>query len=278
VKAAKEWVMLADSGGRPTSGWKVGAPRGPAGHLYQVKPIKLGKPALEHGRTPDPTKWRAFLPEFFYGHSSPAHSWTWTLKPAGRIGLIVRIDSLPMRVLVMAGEQVVGGFDPDSGSSSTVFLEVGKQIGAGRTAIKLVSLLNEPLVAKLDMRDYVRTFDAVANLTAKAEWSFASWSMPVDDAFAKGSPPRGQPCWFRAGFKAANGSELQLHLKGMSRGQAYLNGRSLGRYGGPAQPHREDPFLLPLPSPWLAPGDGENHVTLFDEEGKSPRGVRLVAE
>jgi len=273
AKPARDWVVLADNHGRPATGWQVGALRGLSGHLFQVKPVKLGKPAVVHGRTPDPSKWRAFLPDVSYHHSPPAGAWSWTLKPMGRLGLIVRIDGLSHRVLVMVGDSVVGGYDPESGSA-TIFLEVGRQITGGRNTIKLALFHNDDTAAKLDPRKFVTVYDAMTNLTAKAEWSFAPWAVPDDDAFeAKAAPPRGQPCWFRATFDAG-AAPLWLDLKGMSTGQVLLNGRSVGRYGALARSGDGDPMVMLLPSSWLAPG-GKNVLTIFDEQGRPPRAVRL---
>jgi beta-galactosidase len=64
---------------------------------------------------------------------------------------------------------------------------------------------------------------------------------------------------------------LRASPNGLSRGFMWLNGHSLGRY-----PERSPVDGLYLPECWLKPG--RNTLVIFDEEGHTPDGVKIVDE
>ena len=70
---------------------------------------------------------------------------------------------------------------------------------------------------------------------------------------------------------------LWLQTKGLSKGQAFVNGHNLGRYftstatGKAIGPQTH----LLIPPAWLRE-DGGNELLLFDEHGALPQKVRLV--
>src|SRR5690606_34096388 len=77
-------------------------------------------------------------------------------------------------------------------------------------------------------------FEGVENITAKAEWAFASWDAPSTSAFATPSLKDRRdhgPVWWRATFQADEGEEpVWFEATGLTKGQLYLNGRHVGRY------------------------------------------------
>jgi beta-galactosidase len=86
----------------------------------------------------------------------------------------------------------------------------------------------------------------------------------------------GRPKYFRARFVVPDlaGRAVPVYrfaYDGLSRGQVWLNGHSLGRY-----PDRVMPGGLYLPECWLK--QGENTLTVFDEEGSAPTRAALVVE
>ena len=272
LKATNDVTLLAACDTRICEGWRLGETRGLAGDLYQVKPVKLGRPKIELSRVPDATPWRAFLNEVSYQSHPTSPIWSWVIKPLGRHAIILRISELPCRVLVVVNGKVVGGYDPvASAGEFTITLDVGNQITAGRNTIALALMDPVDRFDKIDPRRFVKMYDAVANLTSKAAWSFAPLTIPTDPEFsAMGKrSPRGLPCWFRANFSAACAAALALQLTGMSGGQVWLNGRALSHYS--------DEAILPLPATWLRE-TGENVVTIFDELGALPRLCRLVVQ
>lgn len=82
------------------------------------------------------------------------------------------------------------------------------------------------------------------------------------------------PRWYRARFKwtfeHVPGRECRpkIRLTGMGKGEIWINGNSLGRFWqiGPQEDYK-------IPLSWLLP---ENELIIFDEEGRDPRGVRIL--
>ncbi len=275
LKAASQLTLLASHDGHARDGWRLDECKGLAGHLYQVKPIKLARAGRTEMRLPDATAWRSFLCDVSHHVRPTVTAWSWTLKPAGRHGIIITIDDLPCRVLVLANGSVVGGYDPiESDGRVTITLHHGRQITGGRNRIDLVPMENDDRLAKLDPRKFVRCYDAIANLTAKAAWSFAPLTLPDDGQFTpiKRNAARGLPAWFRTAF-ATPSAAIPLHaeLSGLSNAQAWLNGHPLGGVTSEAPLH--------LPHEWLSQDAKKpNTLTIFDERGCQPRSCRLRFE
>ena len=100
------------------------------------------------------------------------------------------------------------------------------------------------------------------------------WS-PAADAGATANA--GAAMFYRTVFNSAPPTAAGLHpilrvsLNGMSRGFVWLNGHNLGRY-----PERVPVDGVYLPECWLKNGD--NSLVVFDEEGNTPAGVKIVVE
>jgi len=92
-----------------------------------------------------------------------------------------------------------------------------------------------------------------------------------------GGPGTGVPSFFRTTFTVnppgPTGPHpiLRASPVGLSRGSIWLNGHNLGRY-----PERSPVDGLYLPEPMLRPG--RNELVVFDEEGNTPAGVKIVVE
>lgn len=101
-------------------------------------------------------------------------------------------------------------------------------------------------------------------------------SRPASTLGATANAP-GAPRFFRSSFIAPAYAAFGPHpiwrvvMAGMSRGFVWLNGRNLGRY-----PEKVPVEGLYLPEAWLRAGS--NSLVVFDEEGRAPNQVRIVAE
>ncbi|MEX2215893.1 MAG: hypothetical protein WD768_17410, partial [Phycisphaeraceae bacterium] len=277
LPAARELVLFADSPGRLCEGWRQGEQQGPVGDLYAVKPVRLGKAATSTAPTPDVSSFCAFLSEFAFGDHVVGSTWKWTVKPKSREGLIVRIKGLPFRAVLLANDEPVAVYDPvQSAGCVTTFLEVGAHITGGRNALVLAAF--DTLAARTDAGKFVSMFDITANLTSKAEWAFAPWKEPKDEAFAalKTASRSSQPRWYRSEFRLPDATApLFFDPQGLSKGHVLLNGRHVGGYwqsiAGKAV---ANPQRLLLPDAWLKT-DAANVLMIFDEEGRSPKASRL---
>ncbi|MDP9175523.1 MAG: beta-galactosidase [Planctomycetota bacterium] len=120
-----------------------------------------------------------------------------------------------------------------------------------------------------DLEGAINDWRMRGNVTPPVENATSAWQRMPQEAVAAS--------WMRAHFKVSPPSSagphpiLRVTTSGLSRGFVWLNGHNLGRY-----PEKLKVDGIYLPECWLK--DGENTITLFDEEGGSPAEVKLVVE
>jgi len=272
-------VVLADNLGRFNFSWSLGEGKGLFGHIHAVKPIKLAKPAVVSGMSPDPFLLGAYFQNLRKDDRQAADAFVWkAVKPVGRKPLIVDIQDLPVRAMLFVNDEPIGMYDPHmTAGMARWVLEPGEQITGGQNEFKLA--LFTPFDGSFDPLKFVKIYQSTNVATAKSTWSFAPWAPPQPDDFGvivKSYPAA--PCWYRSSFNVTDASTpLWLEPAGMSKGQIFLNGHNVGRYfvatgTGKAVPPQGRYYL---PEAWLHV-DQPNELMLFDEHGKDPKNCRLV--
>lgn len=279
LKLAGTVSILADNLGRFNDGWRFGEPKGLPEHLHGVTAMRLGKPKVVTGRTPDLFALGGFFQTTRRHDHDFADALIWNLPARGRQSLILEITGLAIGAVIFINDHPVGAYHPQLAPlDGRLALHPGTTPGAlhrGRNVLKLA------LFGKFDARRHklagVKLYKADA-ATAKARWAFAPWVIPPTDTFGSAARNNQQPCWYRTTFETRRADRpLWLHLAGMSKGQIFLNGRNLSRYfvataAGKRVPPQERYYL---PEPWLRAG-GLNELMLFDEHGHHPARCRLL--
>ena len=277
-------TMMVDNLGRFNYGPKVGELKGIWQHAYAVKPLKLQKPVRNAQSSPDPFELAGYILHHRQGFSQPAEGLTWTIKPAGKKPLILEIRDLPVdAVLKINGEAVIYWSAGNSIGLERLLMDVadGGPFTADQNSLELA--LFAPLPPDVDPSKHLKLYQATANVTEKAKWSFSPWQVPdpTAEAFSNLSSKAkstGQPTWFATTFSVASTRcPLFLRPKGMTKGQIYLNGHNVGRYfvataDGTAVPPQD---LYYLPEPWIRES-GDNQLLLFDEHGAPPHQIDLI--
>ena len=284
MKLGGEVVVLADQLGRYNYGQQVGKDlKGLAGHLYTVKPIKLGKPEIVKQPAGDPFTVVGLVYHRRAGDRPMAETLVWEVKPESRKPVVLEIDGLEQEAVVTINDQPVAYYAAEqSGGHLRLLLDPadGGPFTGGKNQVKLALL--EPLREDADPVQQVRVYQTVQQVTPTGKgWSFTKWSVPAgDDADWRPLPKSlpSQPAWFCTRFKVSDTfSPLWLEPAGMTKGQIILNGHNVGRYWiqtregrqvGPQQRYY-------LPEPWLNT-DGDNELLLFDEHGRAPTSAKLV--
>lgn len=275
IKLDKTTVVLADNLGRYCFGWLLGEKKGLFGDIYEVRPIRLGKPQVVASRTPDLFALGGVFTFARRGEQNPTDTLTWKFKAAKK-PLVLDINGLPMRVLVLVNDTPVAGYDNGCCSGRLRHVIAPEVLRNGQNELKLA--LFSKWESKVNVLDHVTLYDTATNLTDEAEWAFTPWEPPTADDFGKGKKGASGPCWYRTEFRVKSAvTPLWLEPAGLSKGQIFLNGRNLGRYfvatqGGQSVPPQERYYL---PEPWLKT-DGVNELMIFDEHGRSPSRCRLV--
>lgn len=290
-KPTEPVVVLVENLGRVTGGAGLHEKKGLHGHVWELLPIKPGRPKIERGDPLDPLAFKSPLWDVRVGDATLPDRVTWNVQHRGKAPIVVQITpsesgAIPARGLIVLNDKPIAFFDRSG--PTTLFLEVD-QIGRGNVNFQFALLPDthgadgaiEPVgdpeeLAKV-LAHCVHFYEAETNLTQKADWAFARWELPAASAYTdKHRHPSG-PTWWKSHFKATRSTlPLSIDMTGMTKGQIYLNGKHVCRYfvataeGKKVGPQTE--YLLP--GPWLAPS-GDNEIVIFDEHGGHPEKCKL---
>ncbi len=271
---ASRVVFLADNPGRFSEGMELGQRQGLAGHLLDVKPTKLPKPSIEFGPRVDPFPLSGYVPRCHRDDRSPRRRYTFDVRVGRRGPLVLVMRGNRPRSVILVDDQPVA-IDSADGVTGRYIIQPPE----GSSRVKLVLSLIDEAQEGFSPLNHATLYETVENLSEEANWWYARWEKPADEAFGA-MPTRtpALPCWYRTTFPAADTSRpLFLHIDGMSKGQIYLNGANVGRYfvGTSTGSHVPPQNRYYLPEPWLRT-DGDNELILFEEHGKVPNQCRLV--
>ena len=270
-------VVLSDNLGRYNFGWHVGEAKGLLSHVYETKPIALGKPLITAGIAPDAFELGQFFHCLRKGARPPADALSWRVKGSGKRALVIDIQCGTFTAMIRCNGKNVGLYHPTfTGGQARFLLEPGKFVEAGVNTIELA--LFGKFDPKTDLKSTVQLYECTANLTEHAQWAFSPWTAPATDSFAPLAAKLAPlPRWYRTTFNVSS-TALPLFVEpgGLSKGQLFLNGVNVGRYfvataEGKAVPPQSRYYL---PEPWLKIGE-PNELVIFDEHGKSPAKVKF---
>lgn len=289
-KGQRTIVVLAENLGRVSGGSDLGDSTGLTSHLWAVKPLRVGRPAVKRGDPVDVLAWKTPLWELHPGDLTSPDRLTWTFRHGRKSPVLVAMDALPVRALLLVNNTPVRFIE--RGSRTELMLQ-SDQLGRGANTVQ-VAMLQEPGPdgTTPQMSDVHRAiasstkfFECVASLSAKADWGFARWEAPTNARFDKAArrgakaPGTSGPAWWRGHFEGPAEGEAPLFLDaaGLTKGQLYVNGTHVARYftataTGKRVPPQSHYFI---PSPWIKAGQ-PNTVLIFDEHGGDPSKCRLV--
>lgn len=279
-------TALVDNLGRASGGAYHAERKGLWGHIWDIAPLKVGKPALDVGEPLSPLKLRSPISRLHPDDLTTPQRATWDIIHRKKSPLAVVIDGAAMAPagapsasgLLIVNEQPVHYFT-EGGWDRVVLGE--DLLARGKNRVQIALLDDDADLAARAARG-VTFYDCAGCLTEGCEWAFAKWEPPLDAAFEKisktaASRLAGRPCWWRSTFTLTRtDSPLTLETNGLSKGQIFLNGRNLGRYftrAGRAKVDGQDRHYLP--EPWLRT-DEPNVLTIFDEHGADPNACALA--
>ena len=268
-------TFLADNMGRFNFGPHLGEPKGIWGDVFADSRLKIApwksRPANNNdfSRRVVPRN-QAYLLKELQEQPLMVYETTFTLSKPTAVSL--RYTGLDRHVAVLCNDHPAGFFGALSGGFADIVLSSEMKEGVNRLKLLVWRGADAQQLANVHLHLLEE------NLTAGAKWQFRSWMVPTPPAGASRhaveiKPPTAshpRPAWYACTFKAppANSPPLFLNVKGAEKGQIFLNGHDIGRYWtvGP-QP------CYYLPSAWLI--EGANHLQLFSETGRPPKGSLL---
>lgn len=287
-------VALADNLGRASAGNDLGRRKGLYGHVYSVKPIR-GKAKIGGAKPVNGFALRGFIEGRAADQQGDVRQAIWSFDHPRKTPVIIDVDRAAISGTFVLNDKPVAYFAGATGCGEDRIVldpDDAKSLKRGRNVLRFVP--DQIGQDAQTLADRTTLYEAIENLTEKADWSFAKWEPPAATApHGKGAasatsaaikPVRGQPCWWRATLEvdaatAASDRALFLDLASMSKGQAFVNGHNLGRYFSATAEGKDvgPQTRLYVPTPWLKAGPA-NEVLLFDEHGFEPARVRIVGK
>jgi hypothetical protein len=279
-------VVLAENFGRFCAGQRLAEPKGVHGHLWEVHELRLARPQAHRG---EPLSPLALMRPLFGVHESDVTEpqracWQWEGRRRGAVQVrLAAPERLPGRALLLLNNEVLSFVDA-SGPASVVIEPDRMSRGHNRVELAFLAQAGVPerVPAMLGALAELVTFhECRALITEGGAWAFAKWEQPGPTAFHR--EPRTArhvgPAWYRTEFTAPEHPEpLRLDVSTLTKGQAYLNGRHLGRYFSQTARHAPVGPLTSLCIPAeLQTPRAVNELVLFDEHAAHPARVRLVS-
>ncbi|MCL4222680.1 MAG: beta-galactosidase [Phycisphaerales bacterium] len=287
-KGDRTIVVLADNMGHLCEGSNLEWRKGLCGPLWEVSPVKLGKPKLVEGAPMQPMSFRAPLFGIRDDDQTHPRRVSWTVAHRRKTPLFMVIEHGPARGLVLVNDAPVRFMD--AGESATITLEAESlkrgnnvlefapvhEFGDEDAAERAVAHAAEALGASVSL------WEGVGELTGRTGWAFAKWERPMDASYGPPPPRAGEwagPTWWRVAFDRSDPADsVVLHLAGLTKGFVFVNDRPVGRYfvaradGTPVPPQE----TLVLHAALLA--EGANELLIFDEHGGNPAKCKLTPE
>lgn len=266
ARGKNEFVFLCDNMGRLSEG-KCMDHKGILGGVYlDAAPIDLGRGEWADVSAPPRESWEFRTYRRFSG--SPEFRFfrvSFEVQAKAGNGALLAFRWIPQYGWIYVNGRLVaehGGDNPlISGLCFNEFV-LDPFLPGGPARIELF-FFGEPIQ---DFRRHVILF-TYAKSNALSGWGFKHWQDPV----APGQLTHGLPTWWECDFERPRlPGPLFLTTQGLSKGQAYLNGRALGRYWEIGPQHS-----LYLPDPWIAV---RNRLTIFDEAGNVPNQVAIIRD
>lgn len=272
-------TILTDHLGRPSGGAMVGEPVGLVDAPWLVAGFRLNKPKLETTAPLAPAaEFPARVWDLHEDEPADPRRITWRFTYRRTAPLYLRTSPLPAPALVLLNAAPIAWVTP--GERLSMRLPV-VPLRRGANALQL-AVMGDAQAMLPAAADALALTEAKTTLPGSPVWSTAPCVPPHADRFAPVTRDRmtalaGSPVWLRARFRRApDHPPVALDPRGLSKGHALVNGRSLGRFIVSKLAQRgAAPIPIPIPPAWLNPA-GPNEMTLFDEFGATPGACRLT--
>lgn len=283
-KGTSTVTVLADNFGRFSDGNDIDRKIGLYGHFYGIKTIAGGRPKTVTATPVDPFDVRACILGATRGQRSDTEQVEWSFTHARKTPILLQVLGAVARGAFVLNGTVLTYYAGETGAAQLSLLldpSECEPFKRGRNVLRFAPDAGQTDATK-DMIASARLYECTETLTKGGEWAFAKWEPPAASRFKEVAPAaasrqKGTPAWWRSRFPARTEEGAHwLNLAGLSKGQAYVNGRNLGRYFTAIRTSRAvgPQQRLYMPASWLHT-DADNEVLLFDEHGFSPSKVKV---
>lgn len=283
LKLGGESIVFADAhaGSRNPQSVAI-CPTGLPDNLYNVKPIKLGKPSISKQPASDPFAVTGYAYRQQSSARPMSEALAWSIKPESRKPIILEIDGFDQPCVISVNDEpfaYYAGADIDGCARLLMDPATIEAMTGGKNEFKLELL--EPLDQAINTDKHIRFYQTISLATPKDGWAFAPWTIPSADQSDWRDMPKAlpsQPSWMKGTFDVETlDAPLYFEPVGLTKGRIYLNGNELGRYWEQTREGKRisDQSRIYLPEGWLKL-DEPNTLMLFDEHGRTPNKCHLV--
>jgi beta-galactosidase len=180
----------------------------------------------------------------------------------------LKIDGLHDYAQVYVDQKLVGSLDRRLDTSS-INLSMTKAAGTLDILVENTGRVNFTKVIRGERKGI--TGSVTVGGKEPKRWKIYSLPMDKPEGLSFLSKACEGPCFYRVAMNVTEIADTFLDTHSLQKGQAWINGRPLGRFWsvGPQ-------FTLFTPGSWLHPG--QNDVLLFDLMGGSSESVKSVAK
>lgn len=274
-------VCLIDNLGRYAGGNDMLEGKGVVSHLYEVASFKLAAPEIVENAPIRPFDTQSYIEGMAENSATCGHDLCWNFTHRRKSDLILDITGPASQAVILINDVPIAFYAGQTGRPKFQLVLNDDIIKRGPNQLRLATI---QWPEETDLAPAVTMYEIKSVLTESATWSFAKWECPKEREFATLSRAAmkalsGRPAWFKATFVPKSSDvPLWLELPGLSKGQIFINGENLCRYfvathtGKAVGPQKR----YYLPASWLKP-DEENELLIFDEHGRDPSRVRVVA-
>lgn len=285
-------AVLAEHVGRFADGHGAERRSGLWGPIWETVPLAGVKAAVGEAPHFDPFRLRHFLPDLVHGEAPPEVGLEIAFVHRRRTPLLLDLGGWGVPSTLLLEGVPIRRLSGDASERRTELLRPEMLEGGkgGRHRLCIVPDHDHEFDLKAAARR-VKIWECRREIGDAGAWGFArrplvsevreqtDWQAVPANAARRGSNARNgaMPTWFRASVSIPpQPGTLELDLASMSRGEAFLDGEPLGTYfSRDGEGKAVGPTALPVPSELLRPGESQE-ILLFDEEGFSPRQVRVV--
>ncbi len=283
-------AVLAEHLGRGSDGLGPERRTGLWRPIAETAPLKGTKIEMGPVAPVDPFPLRGFLPGVVRGTPAPEEGVRIEWSHRRKTRLLLDLGSWPCPSTVFLNGAVFARIDGDASRRTVLELPTEGAVStrAGSNEIVIVPDEEHPLSDRSIVKR-IRLEEVVRELGGDGAWAFARWYSAPEVCEQPGwvaadgsrKAASGLPTWFRCTIrtseKSLGAAGLVLDLSSMGKGEAFLDGEPLGRYFARTPDGKVcGPSDLPVPRAKFRPGE-EQVLAIFDEDGRSPTGIRMTA-
>ncbi len=287
TKGEHRIVALVDNMGRFADGNDLDERKGIFEHVFEIKPLRSIRPKQIKADPIDPFALRGYIALRTAGQRSDGRQIAWAFAHTRKSPILLDVQGAKISGTFLLNDVPIAYFAGETGSGTLRLLlsrDHFESFKRGKNVLRFAPDARQDHAID-DITKHTTLFECTETISDNGTWAFAKWEPPPTTLYEAVAPTagrklRGTPCWWTATFLVPERLEptsFCLEMKGLSKGQAYINGHNLGRYFTATATGKQvgPQTRLHVPLAWIN-REGENEIIIFDEHGFDPFKCRVI--